>query len=143
MAKALDPEVIEKERKALELRRAGITYDVIAERTGYSDRSAARKAVQRALKRTLAGPAKELRDLEADRLDRLQAGLWAEAAKGHLGSVDRILKIMDRRARLLGLDIEAERIEATRGLVLNFGIPRPDPRASDAGAIPQTELTEV
>ncbi len=141
MAGKHDPEVIAKERQALELRRAGVTYDLIAERVGYSERGAARKAVVRALRRTLEGPAEDVRELEADRLDRLQSGLWAQAMKGNLGAVDRVLRLMERRARLLGLDQPTQvQAEHTGDIVLNFGIPRPNPAEADASAVPQAQL---
>jgi len=50
-------DTIRREREALELRRAGVPYDLIAERLGYTHRSAARKAVERGLTRTLREPA--------------------------------------------------------------------------------------
>lgn len=97
-------EVIEKERQTLELRRAGVSFDDIANRVGYNDRGAAHKAYKRALARTLQEPAAEIRELEQDRLDRLQVAVWAKALRGDLGAVDRVLRIFERRARLLGLD---------------------------------------
>jgi hypothetical protein len=101
-------ETIEKERRALGLRRAGITYDEIARQIGYSNASGARKAVMRALRRTLQDDADATRQLEAERLDRLQAGVWSAAAGGDVQALDRVLKIMDRRAKLLGLDVPAK-----------------------------------
>jgi hypothetical protein len=101
-------ETIEKERRALGLRRAGITYDEIARQVGYANASGARKAVMRGLKRTLQDDADATRQLEADRLDRLQAGVWNAAAGGDVQALDRVLKIMDRRAKLLGLDVPAK-----------------------------------
>ena len=95
---------VEDQRRCLELRRAGLTYDVIAEQVGLSNKSLAYKYVQSALKRTLQEPADDLRNLEVDRLDRLQTALWANAMRGDNHSVDRILRIAERRARLLGLD---------------------------------------
>ena len=97
-------EAIDLQLQALELRRAGLTYDVIAERLGFSNRGSAYREVKNALKRTLQEPADELRTLEVDRLDRLQTALWANAMRGDNHSVDRILRIAERRARLLGLD---------------------------------------
>lgn len=101
-------DTITKERQALGMRRAGLTYDEIARNLGYSHASAARKAVQRGLKRTLQDDADATRQLEADRLDRLQAGVWTAAAGGDVQALDRVLKIMDRRAKLLGLDVPAK-----------------------------------
>jgi hypothetical protein len=54
--------------------------------------------------------AQELRALEALRLDQMQAALWQQATDGDVRAIDRILRIMERRARLLGLD-EPERRE--------------------------------
>jgi len=42
--------------------------------------------------------------LELERLDAMQAAIWDDAMNGHLGAIDRVLKIMERRAKLLGLD---------------------------------------
>lgn len=93
---------LERQKQALELRMAGVSYATIAEQLGYSDMSGAHRAVGRALKRTLQEPADKLRELEAERLDKLLLGLWP--SRTNLGVVDRILRIMERRAKLLGLD---------------------------------------
>lgn len=102
--KAPSAEQIEKEKQALELRRAGVTYDVIAERVGFSDRTIARRYVMRALGRTLQEPADDVRRIEVDRLDRLQRALWPAAMQGDDKAIGSVLKVMDRRAKLLGLD---------------------------------------
>lgn len=95
---------VERQRRALELRTAGMTLERIAQSLGYQGPSGARQAIASALKRTIAEPADALRVLEAIRLDRLQAAVWTKALGGDLPAVDRVLKIMERRARLLGLD---------------------------------------
>jgi hypothetical protein len=53
-----------------------------------------------------AHDADELREIEANRLDRLFVVAWrrAMAKDGDLAAIDRALRIMERRARLLGLD---------------------------------------
>lgn len=94
----------EKARRALELRRAGVTYDLIAQQLGYKDGSVAYNTVKRALQRSLQEPADDVRELELSRLDRLETILWPQALQGDQGAVDRLLKIADRRARYLGLD---------------------------------------
>src|SRR5699024_2045667 len=48
--------------------------------------------------------ADEMRTVELSRLDRLQRAVWGKAVKGDLQAVDRALKIIDRRSKLLGLD---------------------------------------
>jgi hypothetical protein len=54
--------------------------------------------------RTLKQPTDELREIELDRLDRLQRGIWERAKDGDIRAIDAVLRIIDRRARLLGLD---------------------------------------
>jgi hypothetical protein len=99
------PDLIDKERKALELRRAGATYDEIAQALGYATPQGAFLAYNRAIKRTLVeGGAEEARQSELDRCDRLQRAYWAKAMSGDIQAGGIILKVMDRRARYLGLD---------------------------------------
>jgi hypothetical protein len=59
----------DKQLQALTLRKAGATYEQIAEAVGYRDKSGARKAVEAALRETLREPAEEVRELERMRLD--------------------------------------------------------------------------
>lgn len=97
-------ETAEKERQALELKLAGFDLSQIAGQLGYTHASAAQKAIKRALRKTIQEPADELRVIELRRLDKMQAGLWRKAIAGDVFAVDRVIKIMDRRAKLLGLD---------------------------------------
>jgi hypothetical protein len=94
----------ERHLQALELRKAGVTYEVIAGQLGYANASGARKAVLSALKATLREPAAELRELELARLDAMLLPLWRRVQAGDEKAIDRALRIMERRARLLGLD---------------------------------------
>ena len=102
----------ERQRQALELHRTGVGYQAIADRLGYAGPSGAYKAVEAALHKTLQEPAAELRVLELERLDRLHEALWTRAIRGDLAAVDRVLKIMKRRAVLLGLDAPKTRAVA-------------------------------
>jgi hypothetical protein len=99
------PELVDREIKVLELRRAGLTWQRIAEQVGYADHTGAYAAYKRAIKRTQQQPADELREAEIDRLDRLQLAVWPKAMNGDNNSITTILRIMERRARLLGLDM--------------------------------------
>lgn len=134
----------EKAAKAIELRKAGKSFQAIADELGYGSDSAAFKAVQRALKAIAGEPAEELRTLELQRLDDLNASLWTMAlgkewvvrttlvegtvqnvmepdpdspgqtrpvldlvpasAEDQARAVQRVVNIMERRAKLLGLD---------------------------------------
>lgn len=96
--------VAEKRRQALELRKAGVGYEQIALKVGYSGPGAAYREIHAALREITREPAEELRTLETERLDRMLMGLWEKARSGDLKTVDRVLRIMERRSRLLGLD---------------------------------------
>jgi len=92
-----------KKQEALKLRAEGLTFREIAERVGYADRKTASDAVRLALQQTLREPADEVRQLELARLDKLMASLWGAAMLGQWKAIDRVLAIMDRRAKYLGL----------------------------------------
>lgn len=96
-------ETIARENMALELRRAGASYAAIAEQLG-TDRSYAAKIVKRAIGRVHFEPATDVIKLEAERLDRLQLTFWQRALGGDGRAFDKVLRVMERRARLLGLD---------------------------------------
>lgn len=91
-------------RLSLELRKTGYTYERIAQQCGWANASSAYRAVQDGLKLTLQEPADDLRNLELARLDGVLVGVYQQAVKGSLSAVDRVIKIMERRSRLLGLD---------------------------------------
>lgn len=94
---------LDKQRQALQLRIAGATYDQIAKEVGYTGASGAWKAIQSALKKTIQEPADELRQIELARLDRMMLSLWEKVREGHLGAMDRVIKIMQHRADLTGM----------------------------------------
>ncbi len=70
-------ETAQRDGEAARLRAEGKTYDQIAEALGYTDRSLAHRAVERALAAAVREPAESLRQLELIRLD----ALWVEAVK--------------------------------------------------------------
>jgi len=99
-------EAQERRKKAVELRRMGWSYSRIANQIGMT-KSSAHKAVTKALSETqglLDADADLLRAQEADRLDSLQSFFWIDASKGNIKAAERIMRIMERRAKLLGLD---------------------------------------
>lgn len=95
---------VDRQRQALQLRAAGLSYRAIADQLGYAGPSGAFKAVISALDDTVREPAREVRVLELERLDRLLAGVWEKATAGDIQAVAAALRVMERRARLLGLD---------------------------------------
>lgn len=99
-------EIVEKKQKCLELRKFGLSYRGIAEQLAIS-LGTAHQYVSDALNeinQLTASDAEELRGLELERLDTAQLAVAKLVKQGHLGAVDRWLKISERRSKLLGLD---------------------------------------
>ncbi len=98
----------ERQREALELRKVGETYQVIAAKLGYRSRSGAMAAVESALHKTLIEPAEELRTLYTERLNAILTICWPQMLSGDLKAVETVLKVLDRIANLHGLDAPAK-----------------------------------
>ena len=96
--------------KAMELRLAGYSYQEIADAGIYNTAMAAFKAVDKVLTKTIEEPAKKIVDLEIKRLDRLLVVFHKKAITGDLAAADRVMRIMERRAKYKGLDA-AEKFE--------------------------------
>lgn len=99
-------EATDRQREALDLRRKGHTYDEIARAMGYTNKATAHRIVCKALRKMIQEPAEDVLKLELDRLDAMIKELWGRRATPEVA--DRILKIMDRRAKYLGLDAPAK-----------------------------------
>jgi DNA-binding CsgD family transcriptional regulator len=100
------------EERCLDLRASGLSFREIARNLNVVP-STAYKAVARGLAAANEHNREEaasLRDLEVMRLDQLQAALWTRAIDdGDHQAIDRVLRIMERRAKLLGLDAPTQR----------------------------------
>lgn len=94
-------------RAALEARAHGFEYYQIGEQLGVTTK-AAEMIVRRGLKATLREPADDVRKLELKRLDMLLQVYFDQAMSGHGPSVDRVLMMMERRARIEGIDAPLE-----------------------------------
>lgn len=95
---------LDREIEAINYRRMGMTYSDIAKTLGYADHVGALRAVKRGMRKALQEPADELRELEAARLDRAQEKIWPKVEEGDVRAITALLRIMERRAKLLGLD---------------------------------------
>ena len=101
--------------QALELRKAGATYQMIADQLGYASAKGAHKAVRSAMREALSEPAEAVRELEALRLDAALLAIWRRVTKGDDKAIDRLLGIMKRRMELFGL--AAPRRQEFSGLI--------------------------
>lgn len=120
-----DAAATERAGKALDLRIAGGSYRQIAAQLGVSEKTAYYD-VQSALGTLDAAngeKAERLRDLEARRLDLLQVALTPGVRAGQPGAVIAAVRVMERRARLFGLDA-ATKVQLSGDMTLTEKIAR-------------------
>src|SRR3982751_6109849 len=91
-------EIAERQRQAVELRRAGATLGQIASQLGYATPFGAWKAITAVLRRNESTDVDALRALECDRLDRLWASCWPDVlqrddAHKRNAAIDRLLRM--------------------------------------------------
>jgi len=118
-----DINAAERAMRALDLLKQRLTYDQIAQQCGYSDRSSARRAIQREMQRRIVPKIDEYRAQELDILDEIHQRVWEVAfsneddsdedeedgKKKHKGkrkwvdlwAVDRLLELSRDRRKLL------------------------------------------
>lgn len=105
----------ELEERCVQLRVAGKTYAQIGVEVGIDDETAI-DAVERVLVRTIGRAdrkAENARELELRRCEALIDAHWAEAtgqkAEGQARAAGVVLRASERKARLLGLDAQADK----------------------------------
>jgi len=118
----------ERDAKAARQKSRGQTYSQIAENLGYADASGAYRAVQRALAAVPAENVDELRRIQSEQLDALTAKAFEVLESTHfahtvhgelvlapdgqpliddmpvLHAIDRLIRLAERRSKLMGLD---------------------------------------
>lgn len=103
-----------KANAAIQLRIAGASWEEVAQVVGYPTPRAALVATERALEKELKTEEgqKYMRSLAGKRIERLLRGVWAKAINDahpeHLAAVDRARLLIDRHAKLYGLDAPTE-----------------------------------
>lgn len=127
-------ETVKRDRRVLELRRKGLTFDKIAEQVGLANKGSAQKAYKRALERT-GGPEMDqdqARAQQIDRLHKLRSAFWPKATRG------------DPQAGRLVLHIERH-ITHVQGLALSTAktVPLPDDGDGDGTVVPASRMEEL
>lgn len=108
LSKARRAEIAKRRADAIRLRIAGLEWQDIADRLNYASKGAACTDVSRAMQERLVEQdqaVEEMRAIETMRLDRIMAGLWSSAAGGNARAADTVVRIIDRRCKLNGLDV--------------------------------------
>jgi len=98
----------------LEMAVQGWEWPAISDELGYADRSGAWKAAQRALKRRAATAVDSYRRMMLAELDMVQDSAWGAAMRGNMRASEVVVRAIDQRVRLLGLDRSS--VEAAKGV---------------------------
>lgn len=111
-----------KRAQALELKKAGATNEQIVEAGIYANRGTVSRELKKALADITHDAAADVLKIELARLDTALMGIWGAVRNGDVFAIDRMLKIMDRRARYLGLDqpVEADNVSEVREAMVGF-----------------------
>ena len=97
---------LERQKKVIELRRARLTYREIGAALGVSAMTA-RNDIADWTENYISLTEEEadrLRAEELDTLDKLQRAIYKEAIGGNLAAVDKVIKLVEARSKLLGLN---------------------------------------
>ena len=149
-----DVNAVVRARQALLMAIEGHTYEAIAAACGYKDRSGSYRAVQRELARFRRPEIAEALALELMRLDAYLTVYAPKAMAGDGWSLDRCMRIGERRAKLLGMEWAARPHESAQdqqrmyligchddGTLPPFPPDVPQPRPGDhVMAVPQSVL---
>jgi flagellar biosynthesis regulator FlaF len=123
--------------EAMKLRESGLNYAEIGEKMSVSEQRAWKLVSKEfdLLQAKRMEMADRVSKLEAARLDKMFNAVWAKAQKGNLPAMKMVLEIMQRRAKLLGLDLADKNSPVPVGnLTLNI---------SEVVVEKQTEYAEV
>lgn len=93
--------------KAFQMRKAGASWWQIAEDLKISEQQAGmlvHNRIKEAAKLVDEGAKRTMLTMEVDRLDTLQQAIWNDAISGDRQAIETALKIIQARAKVLGLD---------------------------------------
>lgn len=119
-SRAQQAETAKRRRDAIQMRLAGADWDSIAQRLGYASRGAACTDVTRAMVKAAAEATRDadvLRQVELERINRLQVAYWPKAIAGDTDAARVVQWCIDRRAKLTGLDAPIKHQVATIGAI--------------------------
>jgi hypothetical protein len=103
----------------MKLRIDGLTFEQIGQRMGFSGVRAYHivKAELERMNQKRTETAAQMARLELTRLDHMFQAIWAKARKGDLAAQAQALKIMERRAKIMGLDASDRQQPAAAGTI--------------------------
>lgn len=132
----------ERRAKAIELRKQGKKWDEIGAALGIT-RQSAQEMVGRVLDNINAYTVDQVNELREDQLEKvrtLTAVLWEPALQRDVQSLDRVVKLLEREAKLAGLDApERHEVKA----IPFEGVAEPELATRMANALIDRNLPEL
>lgn len=98
------PQRADRARKAYEMTLAGRTQDEIAKELGVSHQTI-NKDLKYWIAQTVMPLAEDAKKMQLDRLELLWRAAYTKAQSGDVPAMNAALKVLERQAKLLGLDI--------------------------------------
>ena len=92
----------ELQRQVIAARASGATWRAIGTTLGISH-TTAMNLCKDGIRENVAEDVRELRELEGQRLDKLQEAAWRPAIAGDLRAIQTVIRVMEHRAKLFGL----------------------------------------
>ncbi len=120
--------ILQKEKvlRCYALRKHGKTWDFIAQREGYADPSGPYKAVMNYLKAVQSDTAEDHRQIMDGQIDEMTDVFYTDAtnpdAELRYEAADQVLKLLDRRAKLHGLDTKQLNLGGADGAPLSLKV---------------------
>lgn len=143
---------LERRLRALDLRKAGLTYQQIAKTMNLTRREANSLVTQalRELWDKSVDVTDELRQLELARYETITLKLWPRVLEGQIPAIETFLRVSKARREMMGLDVPVqvdvtsggEPIGASVDRIREDILRRLNRRASSAGADEANLLTE-
>jgi len=115
-------EMAMRRKQAMQYRMMGLSYDQIGEKLNINHQTAW-NWIDKELKAINIEEAKEVKKLELGRLDAMFIPIYGNAMRGDLQALNGVMQIMNRRAKLLGIDAPVKtesktEVSATEGVVV-------------------------
>lgn len=139
---------VERQRQSLELRKAGATYQMIADQMGYSSPQAAWRAVNALLRDVQVEATTEFRKVQFERLNYMIMKLWPRVQAGDEKAITTTANLMAQQDKLMGTEtpVEHKVVHGGAVLVIEGGeaeyVQALEQMASQTGAAP-VELENV
>jgi predicted transcriptional regulator len=106
-ARAAETERHARRAKVTSILLSGVANQTaIAEQLGVNQATISRdiRIIEGEWRKEAVANVAEAKGQDLQRLERLIAATWDDARKGHLGAIDRVVKLLERRAKMLGYD---------------------------------------